>query len=68
MSKIQSDIESSGEDRRKGDRRVEQVPFDGVERRKADNRSGADRRQTERRNTDATADSERRSGDDRRDG
>ena len=37
--------ERSGEDRRKGgDRRVQQLPYEGPDRRKGDRRSGEDRR------------------------
>jgi len=39
---------SSGDGRRQADRRKSQQPFDGPDRRKADRRSGADRRTTPR--------------------
>ncbi|MEE4205322.1 MAG: hypothetical protein V2I39_03460 [Erythrobacter sp.] len=35
--------------RRKGDRRHEQAPFDGPDRRESERRTGADRRRSERR-------------------
>ncbi|MFW5634349.1 MAG: hypothetical protein ACOCYR_05600 [Erythrobacter sp.] len=35
--------------RRKGDRRVAQLPFEGPDRRKGERRSGDDRRRSERR-------------------
>lgn len=38
----------SGGGRRNGDRRQAQVPFEGADRRKADRRSGTDRRTTPR--------------------
>gem|GEM_PF-1338234 len=37
--------------RRKGDRRKAQVPFEGEDRRRADRRSGGDRRAQERKAT-----------------
>jgi len=40
--------EQTPADRRKEDRRKAQVPFEGPDRRKADRRSGADRRTTPR--------------------
>ncbi|MEL6239153.1 MAG: hypothetical protein AAFQ90_11250 [Pseudomonadota bacterium] len=45
-----SDPEEGG--RRKGDRRKEQAPFEGEDRRKSDRRSGKDRRSQPRRPTD----------------
>lgn len=41
-----SDPQRSG--RREGDRRKEQAPFDGEDRRKGDRRSGTDRRKAPR--------------------
>lgn len=43
MADQQSD-NSPGSDRRSGDRRKQQVPFDGPDRRKGERRSGEDRR------------------------
>ncbi len=37
-------MDASGSDRRSGDRRKQQVPFEGPDRRKGERRSGADRR------------------------
>ena len=42
----------SDDGRRKGERRKAQVPFEGADRRRADRRSGADRRAQERKATD----------------
>lgn len=40
---------ANSSDRRRADRRKEQVAFDGEDRRKGDRRSGEDRRKNERR-------------------
>ena len=42
----------AGGGRRQGDRRKEQVPFEGPDRRKADRRAGTDRRITPRSDTE----------------
>ncbi len=40
--------DAAGSDRRSGDRRKQQVPFEGPDRRKGDRRSGGDRRNAPR--------------------
>ena len=47
-----TDDGNGGEDRREGDRRKAQKPFDGEDRRQGDRRSGEDRRKTTRRSSD----------------
>ena len=50
LSENEKPAEPTSGDRRKGDRRKAQLPFDGPDRRKSDRRSGKDRRETPRTN------------------
>lgn len=53
-------------DRRQGDRRKAQLPYDGPDRRKGERRSGEDRRKGERRSGGLSDVTDMRSGTDRR--